>query len=50
MGTLDNPGLIERIRSRIRDIPDFPQPGIMFKDITPLLSDARLFPEVVEGL
>ncbi|MBI4546150.1 MAG: adenine phosphoribosyltransferase [Gemmatimonadetes bacterium] len=42
--------MIERIRSRIRDIPDFPQPGIMFKDITPLLSDARLFPEVVEGL
>jgi adenine phosphoribosyltransferase len=31
------------IRSVIRDVPDFPKPGIIFKDITPLLSDARLF-------
>src|SRR5205809_7264736 len=27
----------------IRNIPDFPKPGIQFKDITPLLADARLF-------
>lgn len=29
------------LRSYIRDIPDFPKPGIVFKDITPLLADAR---------
>lgn len=31
------------IRMAIRDIPDFPKPGIVFKDITPLLADAALF-------
>lgn len=30
---------MERLRSKIRDIPDFPKPGIVFKDITPLLKD-----------
>jgi adenine phosphoribosyltransferase len=30
-----------RLRARIRDIPDFPRPGILFKDITPLLGDAE---------
>jgi adenine phosphoribosyltransferase len=29
-----------RLRERIRDVPDFPKPGITFKDITPLLADA----------
>ena len=29
----------ELLRSRIRDVPDFPRPGIVFKDITPLLAD-----------
>jgi len=29
------------LRERIRDIPDFPQPGIVFRDITPLLADAE---------
>jgi adenine phosphoribosyltransferase len=31
------------IRNAIRDIPDFPKPGIVFKDITPLLADGALF-------
>ncbi len=31
------------LRSRIRDVPDFPKPGILFKDITPLLADPRAF-------
>jgi adenine phosphoribosyltransferase len=31
------------IRTAIRDVPDFPKPGIMFKDITPLLADPTLF-------
>ncbi len=30
---------MERLRNKIRDIPDFPQPGIIFKDITPLVRD-----------
>lgn len=34
---------IKLIRSRIRDIPDFPKPGIVFKDITPLLADPEAF-------
>lgn len=32
-----------QIRSAIRDIPDFPKPGILFRDITPVLSSAPLF-------
>lgn len=34
---------IDLISSRIRDVPDFPKPGIVFKDITPLLADAAAF-------
>jgi adenine phosphoribosyltransferase len=37
-------------RTRIRDIPDFPKPGIMFKDITPLLLDADALRAAVEEL
>src|SRR5688500_10570539 len=33
----------EEIAAKIRNIPDFPKPGIQFKDITPVLADARLF-------
>lgn len=36
------------IASRIRDVPDYPQPGIVFKDITPLLADAEAFRAVVD--
>ena len=32
----------------IRDIPDFPKPGILFKDITPVLGNAAAFQEVVD--
>jgi adenine phosphoribosyltransferase len=38
------------LRSRIRDIPDFPTPGIVFKDITPLMADAAALHESVEQL
>ncbi len=40
----------ELISSRIRDVPDFPKPGVTFKDITPLLSDHRAFQEAVDGI
>jgi adenine phosphoribosyltransferase len=38
------------LRALIREIPDFPQPGISFKDITPLLADARALASAVRGL
>ena len=37
-----------RLRQAIRDVPDFPKPGIMFKDITPILGDAALFKLAVD--
>jgi adenine phosphoribosyltransferase len=38
------------LKSYIRDIPDFPKPGIVFKDITPLLAEPKAFQEAVETL
>ena len=37
-------------KSKIRDIPDFPTPGILFKDITPLLADPRAFHIVLDSI
>jgi len=37
------PPTAQEIANAIRTIPDFPKPGIQFKDITPVLADARLF-------
>jgi len=34
---------IETLRAAVRDVPDFPKPGILFKDITPLLGDPAVF-------
>jgi adenine phosphoribosyltransferase len=34
---------VERLRNAVRDVPDFPKKGIVFKDITPILSDPELF-------
>jgi len=36
------------LRRRIRDIPDFPKPGIIFRDITPLLADREAFHAMVD--
>jgi len=41
---------IAEIRQAIRDIPNFPKPGVVFKDITPLLGNGRLFQRTVEIL
>jgi adenine phosphoribosyltransferase len=38
------------LRAFIRDVPDFPAAGIVFKDITPLLADGRVFAEVVAAM
>ena len=39
---------IEAIKALIRDVPDFPQEGIVFKDITPLLADEVAFSSVID--
>jgi len=40
----------QMLRDRIRDIPDFPKPGVVFKDITPMLTDPTAFAAMVEAL
>jgi adenine phosphoribosyltransferase len=42
--------LIEDVKARIRDVPDFPKPGIRFKDVTPVLADPHLFGRVVNAM
>ena len=42
--------VITEIRHAIRDIPDFPKPGIVFKDITPLLDNGPLFKKTIDLL
>ena len=49
MTTLANPSLAT-LEKAIRNIPDFPQPGIQFKDITPVLQDGRLFAQCIDEL
>jgi adenine phosphoribosyltransferase len=39
---------IDRLRAGVRDVPNFPRHGIIFKDITPILIDAQLFRESIE--
>lgn len=39
-----------KLKAAIRDVPDFPKPGIVFKDITPLLKDRVLRAEIVDAL
>ena len=38
----------EELKRYVRDVPDYPQKGIIFRDITPLLGDKRIFREVVD--
>ncbi|MHB1298365.1 MAG: adenine phosphoribosyltransferase [Gemmatimonadaceae bacterium] len=42
--------LANDLRASIRDVPDFPKPGIIFKDITPVLLDATLFARTVGAM
>ncbi len=41
---------IDRIRNVIRDVPDFPKPGIIFKDITPILTSPQAFGATIDLL
>ncbi|HET9011813.1 MAG TPA: adenine phosphoribosyltransferase [Gemmatimonadaceae bacterium] len=42
--------LSARLTRALRDVPDFPRPGIVFKDITPVLADASLFAETTAAM
>ena len=42
--------IAELVASRLRDIPDFPEPGVAFKDFTPLLADGEAFRAVVRDV
>lgn len=42
--------LQSRVAQALRDVPDFPKPGILFKDITPVLADPLLMRDVVEAM
>jgi adenine phosphoribosyltransferase len=42
--------LAQRVTARLRDIPDFPSPGILFKDVTPVLADPSVFGDVIRDM
>jgi adenine phosphoribosyltransferase len=41
---------VDDLKRRIRDIPDFPKPGILFRDITPLLADGAAFRQAIDRI
>ncbi len=50
LGSADVPGrdaVLRRVEELVRLVPDYPQPGVLFRDITPLLADAHAFAGVV---
>ena len=42
--------LSERLKNSIKDYPDFPQKGIIFKDISPIIADQELFSDLIEKI
>ena len=50
MATSDLSLLTDRLAATIRVVPDFPSPGIMFQDVTPVLADAELLRETIAAL
>jgi len=49
-GTSSSSRIADDLRRAVRDVPDFPKPGIIFKDITPLLANGALFPQACEQM
>ena len=47
--TMDSPGVSDYLRSHIRTVPDWPAPGVQFRDITPLLQDAKVFRVLIDA-
>ena len=47
-GSRDDLALADYIRSHIRTVPDWPAPGVQFRDITPLLSNPRVFRVLID--
>ncbi|MDB4914925.1 MAG: Adenine phosphoribosyltransferase [Gemmatimonadetes bacterium] len=47
---MNDAALKDRLFAAMRDVPDFPRPGILFKDITPVLADAVLLRELTEAM
>ncbi|MDD5073108.1 MAG: adenine phosphoribosyltransferase [Candidatus Omnitrophica bacterium] len=47
---MNDPKIVEELKKSIRDIPDFPKKGIIFKDITTLLKDGRKFQGAIDCL
>jgi adenine phosphoribosyltransferase len=48
--TAASAALVDLIKAKVRDVPDHPQPGVVFKDITPLLADGQALAAVVGAL
>jgi adenine phosphoribosyltransferase len=46
----DVSAIADELRGLVRDVPDYPKPGIIFKDITPVLGSARLFARACEAM
>ena len=42
--------MVEGLKAKVRDIPNFPKDGILFKDITTLLSDSEAYRKAIDGL
>lgn len=42
--------MTDLVKSLVRDVPDFPKKGIVFKDITPVLADPRAFKQIIDAL
>jgi adenine phosphoribosyltransferase len=49
-GTPAEAAIASLITEHVRDVPDYPQPGVLFKDITPLLAEPKAFSAVVDAL
>jgi adenine phosphoribosyltransferase len=45
-----SPEVVALLSGKLRDVPDFPQPGVLFKDITPLLADGEAFAVMIRAL
>lgn len=49
-GSSSDAALVARLKARIRAVPDFPEAGVLFRDVTPLLGNPETFPEAVAAM